>query len=171
MKVTLVISEPVSPLKQRTRTIEVAGDCILIGRDRAPVRLTDPRCSRQHAILFEARPGELWLRDIGSTNGTFLDGRKLDTCQLEEGDTFRIGKCEIEVIRFMPAHSVPLVIPDSMASRPALDGDSTSTRAGTPVPSVKDALVVSWPDAMTCLPPEKQREFRNFMSSAGAKKR
>lgn len=169
MKVSLLISEPISPLKQRTRSVEVSGDCILIGREHAPVRLADPRCSRQHAILFEARPGQLWLRDIGSTNGTFLDGRKVDSCQLEEGTTFRIGKCEIELVRFVPAHSVPLVIPENFPSRPVEPG-GTNTRA-TPTPSVKDALVVSWPDAMTCLPPEKQRELRNFMAPANSKKR
>ncbi|MCE9625337.1 MAG: FHA domain-containing protein [Deltaproteobacteria bacterium] len=50
-----------------------------IGSDRskgAQILMPDPLVSRQHAEIFESE-GELWIRDKGSLNGTFVDGKRL----------------------------------------------------------------------------------------------
>ncbi|HEX7038385.1 MAG TPA: FHA domain-containing protein [Pseudomonadales bacterium] len=48
--------------------------------------------SRHHAHVF-LRDGELFIEDLGSTNGTFVSGRKLDerARQLKDGDTIALG--------------------------------------------------------------------------------
>lgn len=48
--------------------------------------------SRHHAHIF-LRDGELFIEDLGSTNGTFVSGRKLDerARQLKDGDTVALG--------------------------------------------------------------------------------
>ena len=59
--------------------------------------------SRHHA-LFEVDPdGEVWLSDLGSTNGTFLNGPLLDghvPVRLRDGDRVRLGtSCVVKFVR------------------------------------------------------------------------
>ncbi|PZR56961.1 MAG: hypothetical protein DLM50_07285 [Candidatus Meridianibacter frigidus] len=65
---------------------------VTIGRSRqSDIVLADPRISRQHARV-ELQPAGPVLRDLGSTNGTFVDGRRLNgTLQLHSGMVVGIG--------------------------------------------------------------------------------
>ncbi|OGW55023.1 MAG: hypothetical protein A2Z46_03175 [Nitrospirae bacterium RBG_19FT_COMBO_55_12] len=56
--------------------------------------LTDPTVSRSHAVVEEKADGYL-LRDLGSTNGTFLDGVKVREAYLSAGSVIRLGQTEI----------------------------------------------------------------------------
>jgi predicted Zn finger-like uncharacterized protein len=67
---------------QKTRTI--------IGRSGADVNLDDPEASRQHAAL-EIVGDIAVLRDLGSTNGTWIDLDRVDQQQLSNQQEFRIG--------------------------------------------------------------------------------
>ena len=62
-----------------------------IGRSRA-ARLTiaHPMISRQHCELFE-RDGLLMIRDLGSTNGTLMSGRRIEEAPLPPNAKFSIG--------------------------------------------------------------------------------
>ncbi|MFK7915907.1 MAG: FHA domain-containing protein [Pseudomonadales bacterium] len=56
-----------------------------IGRDEAcAMQLVDPMISRRHARV-EFLSGTWWLRDLGSANGTEVNGSKVDALQLEAG--------------------------------------------------------------------------------------
>ena len=70
-------------------------DGAMFGRsDGADIRVEDPFASSSHARIDD-RGGELWLEDMGSTNGTYLNGRQVKTAQrLSTGDTIRIGDSE-----------------------------------------------------------------------------
>lgn len=62
---------------QPGRVYPLVLDAITIGRDPlADVVISDPEISRQHAQLVR-RDGGYAIQDLGSTNGTFLDGRRL----------------------------------------------------------------------------------------------
>ena len=67
------------------RTIEVDGTPLTLGRaaDNGLV-LADPRVSRHHARL-QARRGTLVFTDLGSTNGSRLNGVRVDECALGMG--------------------------------------------------------------------------------------
>ena len=71
------------------------GDGLTFGRsDNADVRVDDPFASSAHARIFD-RVGVMHLEDMGSTNGTYLNGRQVKTPQrLSIGDTIRIGDSE-----------------------------------------------------------------------------
>jgi Nif-specific regulatory protein len=57
------------------------------------VVLSDPLCSRVHAIL--RREGERWLvRDCDSRNGTFVNDQKIDDAVLVDGNTLKLGSTE-----------------------------------------------------------------------------
>ncbi len=62
-----------------------------IGRaDDADLRLVDSRVSREHAQI-ERAGDDMVLSDLGSTNGTAVNGVRIDTCILNPGDVVSVG--------------------------------------------------------------------------------
>ena len=56
---------------------------------------TDEYASARHA-RFEPRQDGVWVQDLGSTNGTFLNGTKLDRPRrLAQGDIVRVGETDL----------------------------------------------------------------------------
>ena len=59
----------------------------------------DEFASARHARV-EARPDGLWVEDLGSTNGTFVNGARVTTARkLDEGDVLRVGQTDLRVQR------------------------------------------------------------------------
>jgi len=74
-----------------SRTIAFDGRPLTIGRaDDNGVVLRDGRASRHHARI-DGRRGSLVLSDLGSTNGSFVNDRRIDSIALGEGDRIRVG--------------------------------------------------------------------------------
>jgi hypothetical protein len=71
------------------------GEGATFGRsDGADIRVDDPFASSAHARVFN-RAGIMHLEDMGSTNGTYLNGRQVKSPQrLSIGDTILIGDSE-----------------------------------------------------------------------------
>lgn len=66
-----------------------------IGRgDENEVVLADPGVSRSHAIV-DALGEEVTLRDLGSTNGTFVNGRCIEVLALRDGDELTFGNTQM----------------------------------------------------------------------------
>ncbi len=62
-----------------------------IGRsEESEIVLVDPSVSRAHAVL-EVRGGEPVVRDVGSTNGTYVNGRRVRSQPLRDGDELLFG--------------------------------------------------------------------------------
>jgi adenylate cyclase len=68
------------------------GSCSL-GRSAANTIVLDlPKVSRRHALIHVQNIGEFWLIDFGSTNGTFLNHRRIQKpVRLNDGDQITIG--------------------------------------------------------------------------------
>lgn len=65
----------------------------LIGREEGDVVTRDPETSRRHAAIDIHADGTVWLTDLGSTNGTFVDGVQIfGTIQLADRQEFTCGK-------------------------------------------------------------------------------
>jgi hypothetical protein len=71
------------------------GEGATFGRsDGADIRVDDPFASSAHARIF-SRGGFMYLEDMGSTNGTYLNGRQVKSAErLKMSDTIRIGDSE-----------------------------------------------------------------------------
>ena len=71
------------------------GDGATMGRsDGAEIRVDDPFASSAHARIF-SRGEYMYLEDMGSTNGTYLNGRQVrSTERLKPADVIRIGDSE-----------------------------------------------------------------------------
>jgi len=71
------------------------GEGATLGRaDHSDIRIDDPFASSAHARVF-ARGHFMYIEDMGSTNGTYHNGRRLRSAErLKVGDTIRIGDTE-----------------------------------------------------------------------------
>jgi len=65
---------------------------VSIGRRQGEIPLTDIEVSRHHAIIEVFGREMIYLRDLGSTNGTYHNGRRIDLCRIQSGDTVGCGK-------------------------------------------------------------------------------
>ena len=67
----------------------------VLGRSRdADVRIEDPNVSRRHAEIVQ-EGSTYWLVDLGSTNGTEVDGRRVQRVRLDDGSHFTIGETTV----------------------------------------------------------------------------
>lgn len=82
------------------RTVRLAEGETVIGRDRAAtVRLESPQVSRRHARVV-VHAGSAILEDLGSRNGTFLNGARLTRpAPLADGDLIVVGDIELSILR------------------------------------------------------------------------
>ena len=56
----------------------------------------DRLVSKEHAVL-EIKDEVLWIRDLGSLNGTFVNGRRIKEATLKSGDQISIGGSKITI--------------------------------------------------------------------------
>jgi hypothetical protein len=67
----------------------------VLGRSRdADVRIEDPNVSRRHAEIVQ-EGSTYWLVDLGSTNGTEVDGRRVQRVRLADGSRFTLGETTV----------------------------------------------------------------------------
>lgn len=65
---------------------------VAVGRRMGEVPLSDVEVSRHHAVIEVFGREMIFLRDLGSTNGTYHNGRRISVSKLESGDTIGVGK-------------------------------------------------------------------------------
>jgi eukaryotic-like serine/threonine-protein kinase len=95
MRVTLRVLE--GPYRGREFTFD-HHDTFLIGRsDNAHLYLPDDRFFSRHHCLLEIAPPRCFLRDLASTNGTFVNGQKVSEIFLRNGDRIQGGQTVLEV--------------------------------------------------------------------------
>lgn len=80
------------------RIFEVDRPRLVIGRNNADILLSDAECSRQHAVL-EVSDDRVMVIDLGSTNGTYFNERRVGQIQLENRSEFDIGATTLMLIR------------------------------------------------------------------------
>jgi general secretion pathway protein A len=78
---------------------------INIGRHRDnDLRIDDPLISRQHAQIMQ-QGRTVYLRDLNSTNGTYVNNKRVDIAALEEGTVVKIGNCLLTFLRNNKVHA------------------------------------------------------------------
>ncbi|MEM7352454.1 MAG: FHA domain-containing protein [Acidobacteriota bacterium] len=82
----------------KDQSFELGQGELTVGRSRAcDVAIDDPSVSRKHVIL-ETATGAVRLRDLGSSNGTFINGTRVaDVGELHHGDTLGLGDADVKV--------------------------------------------------------------------------
>ena len=79
------------------RTIDIASATV-VGRNAGTgIRLDDDEfASSQHARI-EPRQDGVWVEDLNSTNGTFVNGERITAERLNPGDVVRVGQTELRL--------------------------------------------------------------------------
>src|SRR5436190_11886510 len=73
-------------------------DTFLIGRsDSAHLYLPEDKFFSRHHCLLEIAPPRCFLRDLGSTNGTFVNNQRVSEVFLRSGDRIQGGETILEV--------------------------------------------------------------------------
>jgi pSer/pThr/pTyr-binding forkhead associated (FHA) protein len=95
VKVNLIV---LSPGKWRGKAIPVSRSPFLIGRGpRCQLRPTSPFASNHHCVLTVCQ-GRAFLHDLGSTNGTLLNGHRVSgVAELRDHDRLGVGPLEFAV--------------------------------------------------------------------------
>ncbi len=144
-------------------------EIIKIGRlASAHLKLDDPKVARIHAVIEASSGGDGYsIIDMGSTDGTFVNGERVSKEKLADGDEVQVGDCKLivsieEVAESAPLKSAPPTVPppsvpperaDTMAEPEPLpvpsEAPSSATPSVPPEPSAPDASNV----AMASVPP------------------
>jgi hypothetical protein len=107
------------------RRVDV-GTELVVGREGAALTLPDLEVSRRHAVL-RSDDGAVWLEDLESANGTWVNGRRIATrTRLADGDLVRLGHTTVQLelaapqaaSAAQPGKPTAAEQPASLASRP-----------------------------------------------------
>jgi hypothetical protein len=96
LRITATIHEdlagvPASLVLSDGTRVRLGADPLVIGRlEDCPITVADPKVSRNHAELRREREG-IRIVDLGSTNGTFVNGEAVREAYLDDGDRIDIG--------------------------------------------------------------------------------
>lgn len=129
MKLCLVVAQGVHTGK----TIPVTSADFVIGRDpQCQLRPASPAVSKQHCGI-SVREGKVFVRDCGSTNGTFLNGEQIASeREAKAGDRLRVGPLEFDIRIEAGATATPKPAPArAAASAPAKPAAAKKSTAGS----------------------------------------
>ncbi len=122
-------------------------DSYSLGRTNADIVIDESACSRVHALIFTDSKG-CKLRDLGSRNGTSLDGKKVELDALQIGSVIKIGGTKIFVVEVM------------------LEGAVENPKQSGPASSV----LLGWPHAFRAIQKEKIEPYVDFIDEKARKK-
>ncbi|OGW36689.1 MAG: hypothetical protein A2Y97_05910 [Nitrospirae bacterium RBG_13_39_12] len=80
---------------QKGCTLSTTIPCI-IGRKTADIKLEDKKVSRRHASIIELE-GKIVVKDLDSTNGTYVNNKEIKVRELSEGDTITVGETRLKI--------------------------------------------------------------------------
>jgi len=118
MNVRLVVEQ-----RGRRKVVTLKSDISVLGRSHGnAVRIPSAEVSRRHCRLL-LKDGLVTLEDMGSVNGTFLNGRRVEDSEIvRPGDNLEVGP-----VRFVVEYELT---PEALARLRALDGDGDDVLAG-----------------------------------------
>ena len=120
------------------RRIDLDGE-LVIGREDAGLTIDDEELSRRHAILRTVAEG-VEIEDLGSRNGTFVNGRRIDAAtRLAGGDSLKLGRSvfAIELSRAAATVASPVQAPAPVAAAAAPGGVPSEPFGALAAPAVR----------------------------------
>ena len=124
----------------RGATGEIGEQRFTIGRHPScSLTLTDDQASSRHAAVERATNSDLALIDLGSTNGTFVDGERIaGRVSLRGDEQIKIGRNTLRVSVASDGRTVLGVIPDPAAAAAPAGDDAAPSRPADPAPVAAD---------------------------------
>ncbi len=114
------------------RTETLTQNIIKIGKlSSSQIRIDDETVSRMHAVIEVAGAGEVFIIDVGSAKGTYVNGQKINKTKLNSGDTVLLGSVKIVVTIGEAVAGASAPAPSPM--------DDGPTQVNTPLPAAARA--------------------------------
>jgi len=111
------VSSPNAPPARRP----LAGQNLIIGRAREAQFFLDSRTiSRRHAEMSCDPFGRWWIRDLGSHNGTLVNGTRVTECVLKPGDLVQVGEFSLAL---STVEQTPAPLPATVTSVPVVEAE------------------------------------------------
>jgi hypothetical protein len=159
----MIVKMIVASGKSAGRSIAIKRNKLLIGRaEQCDVRPLSEEVSRRHCAITVG-PAEVWVEDLGSRNGTFVNGTKItERTKVVDGDIVRVASLELkvsctaptpqaggsedDVSRWLMADDQPAGMSDTTRSLTAAtddsaDSSSSSIHGAAPQPTSTDSSV------------------------------
>jgi hypothetical protein len=115
------------------RRIELSKDYLVVGREpTCDVRLDDPHVSRTHAAL-RRRGSAVYVQDLGSSGGTFVNGNPVTMTELLPGDVVAFATVQARFDAVPSATDETRAMPTLIRPVPARPGENAPSRE-EPVP-------------------------------------
>ncbi len=163
MDVQIVILTPSG--KQRTTTKSLP---LLAGRsEEAVLRITQDCVSRRHCRFFE-QDGQVFVRDLGSTNGTILDGQRIEPQAdtfVRPGGVLKVGGATFRMDygdAVTPAALPPPSESETETETPTVPLFGEFARDPGAAPKSDE---VAWPEATDADPPISDGDLGDFFKS------
>ena len=173
--------------KYKGRKVKLAEAEVVIGRgDEAKVRIASSEVSRQHCILLPQADGQVLVRDLGSRNGTFIDGRPIQGERLlPPGSNLTVGPLTFQLVghKSAPAPGGPVdvlgkggtdqalsdddiaaMLSDDELPVQSTDSDTTEISSTGHVDDQKSSGTIEIPAHLAAQP--KKREFKSIAEEA-----
>ena len=111
------------------RSCDLATDVTTVGRvEENAFQIAEPSVSSRHCEIL-LRGGDVVVKDLNSTNGTFINGEKISEAVLKPGQTLRLGNVELK----LDTPGAPAPAPSTAPA--ATSGAPTAPAPATPAPS------------------------------------
>lgn len=125
-------------------TYSLEGDQLVIGRDSASnIAINDAEVSRKHARL-NFQGGKYVIEDLGSTNGTFVNGQRLiGPVVLKSGDVISLGEQIVLLYESLSTDAGATMISHKAPARTAVGAHPVSAPAPVPAPAPAYAAPVA----------------------------
>ena len=131
----------VNPNRPDTWEIQLKDGENLLGRsDAVDFKIGDGSVSSSHCQII-VNDGAVSIQDLGSTNGTFINGAPVQVAGLQNGQTIRLGNIEMIFYADAPAPAAPPAAP-----RLRVTLGAPAPEAASPVAAMIPPLLASMPD-------------------------
>src|SRR2546423_3448819 len=123
------------------RTVQVEGTEFTIGREAGvDLVLADGKASRRHAALRVLPDGRATLYDLGSSNGTFVNGRRIQSTLLQGGEQIQIGDTVLLADGAAPAQPAATPQPQPVPVQPTPPTEPLTPATPPPVQPQQPAV-------------------------------
>jgi hypothetical protein len=137
---------------------------ITIGRaSELDMVLIEDMVSRRHAKI-QTLEGQVVITDIGSTNGTFVNGEKIKRARLKEGDRILIGTSIIKLVTIDPASVMSEMEAKTQLERRAQQGQKSSSTSRAMSGSIEE---IPLPDLLQLLSTSKRSGVLSIRGPGG----
>jgi pSer/pThr/pTyr-binding forkhead associated (FHA) protein len=168
MKVKVLVK---TATRSEGELVPFEGHFCIIGRKDADIIVSDMRCSAQHLLLYEGSDFRLWVKDLESTNGTFLNENQVTDSPILIGQEIRIGRTSLVLKDYLSSGKTARDRrPARVEDEDSMDDGHTQVEFMRPLPKLAPkgdpGFVHQWPENRGA-PKSDQHIYLDYIDQSG----